>query len=232
VRRAIAYALDRTAIIRHLLKGQGMPASGLLAPRHWAYTSDVTLYPYDPPRARALLDAAGFPDPDGAGPEPRFRLLYKGSTLHSRRRFAEVLQQQLSAVGIALELRSYEWGTLYADIRRGNFQIFALAWVGVSDPDIYHALFHSDMIPPRGNNRGGFVDPAVDRLLDAGRRTADRTQRRETYAAVQRALATSLPIIPLWWTPTVAVHTPRLRGFEPHPDGSLLSLRHAWLEVG
>jgi peptide/nickel transport system substrate-binding protein len=230
VRQAMAFAIDRDAIIRHLLEGQATPATGLLAPGHWAFTDAVTSYPHDPSRARALLDASGFPDPDGGGPRPRFRLLYKGSMLQKRRRFAEVLQEQLAQVGIALDIRSYEWGTLYEDIRHGNFQLYALAWVGVSDPDIYYSLFHSSMTPPLGNNRGHYVDPEVDRLTELGRATTDREARRTAYVAVQRRLSETLPIIPLWWTPTVVAKSVRLRGFVPQPNGSLRSLEHAWLE--
>jgi peptide/nickel transport system substrate-binding protein len=230
VRQAIALAIDRDAIIRHLLKGYGTPATGLLSPEHWAYASDVTSYPYDPARARELLDEAGFPDPDGPGPLPRFRLLYKGSMLQARRRFAEVLQEQLARVGIALDIRAYEWGTLYSDIRRGNFQLYALAWVGVSDPDIYYSLFHSKMKPPMGNNRGGYADTEIDRLTEIGRRTADRAQRRDAYIAIQRRLATTLPIVPLWWAPTVVVKTRRLHSFVPQSNGSLRSLKDAWLD--
>lgn len=232
VRQAIAHAVDREGIIEYLLKGYAVPATGLLSPAHWAYAADVATYGYDPERARALLDAAGFPDPDGSGSLPRFRLVYKGSNLLIRRRFAEVFQEQLARVGIALELRTYEWGTLYADIRRGNFQIYALAWVGVSDPDIYHSLFHSSMMPPRGNNRGGYVDPATDRLAERGRRTLDPQRRRQAYVALQQRLADLLPIIPLWWTPTVVVQSRRLQGFVPHAHGSLRSLKDAWLAPG
>jgi peptide/nickel transport system substrate-binding protein len=231
VRQAIALAIDRDAIIRHLLEGHATPATGLLAPGHWAFTDDaVTAYPHDPSRARALLDASGFPDPDGPGPRPRFRLLYKGSMLQKRRRFAEVLQEQLAQIGIALDIRSYEWGTLYEDIRRGNFQLYALAWVGISDPDIYYSLFHSSMTPPLGNNRGHYADPEVDRLTEIGRATADRDARRIAYVAVQQRLSETLPIIPLWWTPTVVAKSTRLQGFVPQPNGSLRSLEHAWLE--
>jgi peptide/nickel transport system substrate-binding protein len=229
VRRAIAHAIDRGALIRHLLEGFATPATGLLSPSHWAYAGDVTTYAYDPDAARALLDAAGHPDPDGAGPQPRLRLSYKGSTLQARRRFAEALQEQLAAVGVALDVRSYEWGTFYADIRRGNFQLYALAWVGASEPDIYHSLLHSTMTPPRGNNRGGYADPEIDRLTEAGRRTADPARRREIYGAVQRRVAETLPMIPLWWTPTVVVKAQRLEGFVPHPAGSLAALRGAGL---
>ena len=230
VRQAIALAIDREAIIRHLLEGYATPASGLLAPGHWAYNARVRMYPHDLARAAALLDAAGYPDPDGPGPRPRLRLLYKGSTQQLRRRLAEALQAQLAEVGIALDLRSYEWGTLYADIRRGHFQVYALAWVGISDPDIYYTIFHSSMVPPLGNNRGGYVDHVVDALSVAGRRQLDEANRRHIYAALQRRVARTVPIIPLWWTPTVVVQIRRLHGFEAQPDGSLRSLTHAWLD--
>jgi peptide/nickel transport system substrate-binding protein len=230
VRKAMALAIDRNAIIQHLLDGYATPATGLLSPMHWAYSADVTTYPHDPERARALLDQAGLLDPDGPGPLPRFRLLYKGSMLQGRRRLAEVLQEQFARVGIALDIRTYEWGTLYADIRKGNFQLYALAWVGVSDPDIFHSLFHSEMTPPRGNNRGGYVDPEIDRLTQVGRRAADRARRREAYVAVQQRLAETLPLIPLWWAPTVVVKSRRLHGFLPQPNGTLISLRTAWLD--
>jgi len=86
------------------------------------------------------------------------------------------------------------------------------------------------MMPPRGNNRGGYVDSDIDRLTTLGRLTTERARRTEIYRAVQKRLAITLPMIPLWWAPTVVVKTRRLRGFKPRADGSLESLREAWLE--
>jgi len=65
----------------------------------------------------------------------------------------------------------------YADIRRGNFELYALAWVGVSDPDVYFRIFHSSMRPPAGNNRSEYSNRRMDALLEVARRTADRAQR-------------------------------------------------------
>src|SRR5262249_45171144 len=121
VREAIALALDRTGLVRWVLGGGARPATGLLSPEHWAYTP---LPPgrHDLRRARRLLDRAGFHDPDGPGPLPRFRLLYKTTTQTARRRLAEAMQADLARVGIALDVRTYEWGTLFADVRRGSFE--------------------------------------------------------------------------------------------------------------
>ncbi len=229
VRRAIAQAIDRRSLIQHLLGGAARPATGLLAPEHWAYDGAVEQYPYDPAEAKRLLDAAGYPDPDGDGPGVRFRLSYKTSTLDSRRRIGEALQAMLAAVGIGLDVRSFEWGTFYDDIRRGNFQLYSLAWVGVSDPDFFFTMLHSTMKPPRGNNRGGYADPEIDRLAERGRRTLDRAERRKIYAAVQRRAAQELPVIPLWWADNVVVQSERLCGFVPYSDGSLISLTTAWI---
>jgi len=232
VRRAIALAIDRDSLIRDLLGAAARPATGVLSPEHWAYEADVPTYPYDPAAAKRALDAAGHPDPDGDGPRVRFRLSYKTSTLDSRRRIGEALQAMLAAVGIGLDVRSFEWATFYGDVRRGNFQLYSLAWIGVNDPDFYFSLLHSTMTPPAGNNRGHYADREIDRLTTLGRETLDPLRRQQIYAEIQRRTAAELPFIPLWWTDNVVVQSQRLCGFVPYPDGSLVSLTTAWLDEG
>jgi peptide/nickel transport system substrate-binding protein len=225
VRQAIAHAIDREGIIRHLLKGLGTPATGLLSPLNWAYERAVDSWPYDPERAKRLLDEAGFIDPDGSGPRPRFKLSFKTTNIDLRRRIAEAFKEQLQAIGIELEIRSYEWGTFYADIKKGNFHLFSLAWVGIMDPDIYYQVFHSKSVPPEGDNRGYYVNPELDALLERGRRAVELSERRALYSAVQRIAARDLPYIPLWWVKNVVVQKPNLRGFVPYPDGDLISVK-------
>jgi peptide/nickel transport system substrate-binding protein len=224
VRQALAYGLDRDAIVRDVLRGTAHPATGLLPPGHWAYAGDVTTYPHDPARAAALLAASGIgPEADQA----IRRLSYKTSTVELRRRIAEVFQAELGALGLLVHIRSYEWATFYADVRRGNFELYALAWVGASDPDVYYRIFHSGMQPPAGSNRGGYANAEMDRLLEAARGTLDRGERRGLYAEVQRLAAEDLPVIPLWWADNVVVKSTRLVGFVRAPDGVLRSLARA-----
>jgi peptide/nickel transport system substrate-binding protein len=225
VRRALAMAIDRETLIHHLLKGLAVPATGLLSPSHWAYEPAVKRWPYDPEAAKRLLDAAGYPDPDGAGPRPRFKLSYKTTTLDLRRRIAEVIKEQLAQVGIELEVRTYEWGTFYADVKKGNFDLYSLSWVGVADPDVYFNLFHSSSVPPRGDNRGYYRNQEIDRLLEKGRASVSSSERVRLYSRVQKLLALDLPCIPLWWQKNVVVMQPNLRGFTPYPDGDLASLK-------
>jgi peptide/nickel transport system substrate-binding protein len=230
VRQALALAIDRAGIIRHLLKDFATPATGLLSPINWAYTGSVAQWPFDPERAKRLLDQAGYPDPDGAGPLPRFRLSFKTTNLDLRKRIAEALKEQLARVGIELEVRTYEWGTFYSDITRGNFHLYSLAWVGIMDPDIYYQLFHSESMPPNGENRGHYSNAELDHLLEQGRSTTNIAERRAIYARVQQILAEELPYIPLWWTKNVTVQNAAIKGFVPYPDGDLISLKKVSLQ--
>jgi peptide/nickel transport system substrate-binding protein len=230
VRQALALAIDRPSIIRHLLKDFATPASGLLSPINWAYNGSVAQWPFDPERAKRLLDQAGYSDPDGAGPLPRFRLSFKTTNLDLRKRIAEALKEQLRRVGIDLEIRTYEWGTFYSDIKKGNFHLYSLAWVGIMDPDIYYQLFHSDSMPPNGDNRGHYSNAELDHLLEQGRTATDIAQREAIYMRAQQILAEELPYIPLWWSRNVTVQNAAVKGFVPYPDGDLISLKKVSLQ--
>jgi peptide/nickel transport system substrate-binding protein len=228
VRQALAYAIDREQIIRTLLYGQARPATGLLAPENWAYEPDVRQYPYDPARARQLLDEAGFPQPAGGG--VRFTLSYKTSTDKLRLRIAEVIANQLAAVGVGFDRRSLEWGAFFDDIKQGNFQTYTASWVGVTDPDHLYYAFHSSMVPPRGANRNRYANADVDRWLEAARRTSDRDERRRLYGLAQKQLAEDCAYISLWWADNVAVVPEQLHNFSLRPSGDFRNLAQARLE--
>jgi peptide/nickel transport system substrate-binding protein len=229
VRQALAHAIDREGIIRHILKDQATAANGLLSPMNWAHDDSVTYWPYNAARARQLLDEAGFPDPDGNGPKTRFKLSFKTTNIDLRRRIAETFKEQLSRVGVELEVRTYEWGTFYSDIKKGNFHLYSLAWVGIVDPDIYYNIFHSASFPPNGDNRGRYNNSAIDRLVEKGRQESDVRRRKELYHQVQQITHRDLPYIPLWWAKNVVVRKPQVVGFTPYPDGDLFSLRQTAL---
>jgi peptide/nickel transport system substrate-binding protein len=219
VRRALAYAIDRRPVLHYLFRDQGRLADSLLPPEHWAYNGAVTRYDYDPEKANALLEAAGYArGKDGI----RFHLTMKTSTEETTRLLAAVLQQQLRQVGIALDIRSFEFATFFSDVMKGEFQFYSLRWVGYSnqDPDIFEDVFHSASFPPKRDNRGFYSNPVVDHLIDDGRRTTDQQKRKQLYGEVQRILADDLPYIDLWYFDSVVVHSHRVRNLHVGPAGN------------
>jgi len=225
VRRAIALSIDREAIVRAIWNGRADVVESILPPGSWAHAKELPAVVPDPARAKRLLDEAGYKDPDGDGPLPRLRLVYKTSQNEVRRRVAVVIQEQLRQVGIQMEIQSLEWGTFYSDIRKGNFQIYGLTWVGISDPDIHHHAFHTKSAPPDGANRGGYSNKRVDELTEKARRETSLEKRREMYLEVQRILARDLPVFPLWAARNILVRDRRLKGFVLTPDESYVSVR-------
>jgi peptide/nickel transport system substrate-binding protein len=226
VRQAIAYALDRRPHIHYLWRDAARPAASVLPPESWAYDANVPQYLYDPEKARQLLDAAGYPVVNGV----RFHLTMKTSTEESSRAMAAVFQQQLRDVGIALDIRSFEFATFFSDVTHGEFQMYSLRWVGGNeDPDIFGYAFHSSSIIPKGANRQYYSNPRVDSLIDAARIEADQNARKQDYAAIQQILAEDVPYIDLWYFDNVLVYSSRVKNLQLNPSGNYDFLRTAEL---
>ncbi|HTR24994.1 MAG TPA: ABC transporter substrate-binding protein [Terriglobales bacterium] len=216
VRQAIACAIDRRPLIDYIWRGFAQPATNLIPVQSWAYDPNVAALSYDPAKARQILDAAGYPERGGV----RFHLTMKTSTEETTRLLAAVLQQQLRAVGIVLEIRTYEFATFLADVSSGAFQVYSLRWSGNEDPDIFDMAFHSHNFPPAGRNRGYYSNPQVDDLIDQARRQTDEAARRDLYFKVQEILAREVPYVNLWYFDNVLVHSRRTRNFALSPSGN------------
>lgn len=224
VRQAIGYAIDRQAIVEYLRRGLAIPALGVLPPASWAFNAGVFEFTHDPARSRALLDQAGYAPrgPDGV----RLRLSLKVSSSEFNRLQSAVIQQNLREVGIDLDVRTYEFAALYADVLKGNFQMFTLQWVGVSDPDMLRRVFHSKQVPPIGFNRGYFADAEVDRLIDEATASTDDAVRQGLYGRVQAIVAEAAPYISLWDKVNVAVGQADLRAVALSPGADFTFLRN------
>lgn len=225
VREALALAIDIDGMIKYLAMGDAVPATGVLSPINWAYEGDVAVYPHDPERAMALLDEAGFPMRQTEKGPRRFTLLYKTSQDDLAQRKAELVKEYLKKIGVDIDIRIYDWATFYSDIRTGNFQIYSLEWVGITDPDLLYFLFHSSAVPPEGTNRGHYNNPDVDKLLDEARRATDKLERMRLYSAVQKRLSIDLPYVSLWHPHNIVLARKGIKGFVPHPTGDFTSMR-------
>jgi peptide/nickel transport system substrate-binding protein len=227
VRRALAHAIDRGAIVDHLRRGLATPAHGLLPQLSWAHKPDVFAFAHDPARSAALLDEAGYPDPDGTGPAPRLRLTLKVSNIEFNRLQSTVIQQDLARIGVALDVRTYEFATLFSDVVRSNFQLFTLQWSGgaLADPDILRRVFHSSQVPPAGFNRGFYQNAEVDALLDAAATTVDPAARLALFGRVQDIVAREVPYISLWHKTNFVIAQRSLEGIRLTPTADFHFLR-------
>jgi len=227
VRQALAYGIDREAIIKYLRRGLAREATGLIPSQGWTFAPDIRRYGYDPARAMRMLDEAGFPDPDGAGPASRFKLTMKVGTSDEVRLQATVIQQDLRRIGVDLEVQSLEFATLFSDVVKGNFQVVQMQWAGgaLVDPDILRRVFHSTQVPPAGFNRGRYSNPEVDRLIDLASVAGSEDERKAYYGAAQKLIAEDSPYISLWNRTNVAVAQPSVRGLRINTVGNFESLR-------
>jgi peptide/nickel transport system substrate-binding protein len=227
VRQALAYAIDRQAIVDYLRRGLASVSTGILPPRSWAYAPDSFVFTHDPAKARALLDEAGYRDPDGDGPATRLTLTLKTTNIEFNRLQSALVQQNLRDIGVALDVRTYEFATLYTDVLGENFQLYFLQWTGgsLADPDILRRVFHSNQVPPDGFNRGHYSNPEVDRLLDEASASTEDRRRLDLFQQVQRIVAREVPYISLWHKTNFAVAQRTLTGVRMTPLGDLDFLR-------
>jgi peptide/nickel transport system substrate-binding protein len=197
---------------------------------HWAAAdaADLARYPHDPARAIALLEAVGY---HAGANGVRLQVNLKISTDEGARLLAVALQQQFRTVGIELTIRSAEFGTFYSDVTRGLFQMYILHWVGSNeDPDIFRYMYSSQSLPPKGANRGHYVNARVDELLakaatETGSPAEVEMQRRADYVEIQKILSEDEPSVPLWFPDNVVMHSPRLQHVFSQAEGNFDFLR-------
>jgi peptide/nickel transport system substrate-binding protein len=226
IRQAIAYGIDRDALIRDLFLGQAKPANSALPTNQWAYEPNLPSYNYNPEKAKQLLDEAGKKQ---TGDQPRFKLTLKTSPLSISKKVGEVMQEQLRRIGIDLALQSLENQKLTQDITEGNFQLYYRVLVGGNQStDIFKFAYHSKSMPPNGQNRMRYNNPQVDKLIDEAL-LAPEDKRKELYSQIQKILAEELPQIYLWYPAAITVHRDRVTGITQDPSGDWSVVRNVKL---
>jgi peptide/nickel transport system substrate-binding protein len=210
VRQALAYAIDRESIIRDLVLNQGAIAHSVLPVASWAYAKTIT-YPFDPNKAKQLLDEAGFRDPDGDGPQMRWAkpLLFRisGSSAAARQ-YSGVIQNYLKNVGVPVAIETSEFNTMRQQVQNGQFQINYSQWVGGNqDPIFYHDLFATSEVatPTHGLNRSRYSNPELDKILDEAKNTYDHAIAGPLYAKAQEIISRDVPVLPLWYQANMVI---------------------------
>ena len=224
VRRAIAYATDRAHLIDTATYGVDTLAEGDQPKFLWAYNASLKSIPYDPEKAKATLDAAGWKaGPDGIRVKNGTRLhvvfaTTTGSALGNR--LAVIMQSALRGVGFDAEVKPYASALMFANyqaggiLQAGKFDIDFASWLNGVDPDDSTTLV-SSAIPPNGQNIYRFRDPAVDADEKIALTHYDRATRKKAYDDIQARIVDELPFLTMWFDRRFDVVSVDVKNYKP-----------------
>lgn len=210
-RRAVAYAVDRDDLVKRILQGRGEPGNpGWLAPSNSWRNPAVEQYPFDPAKAKALLDEAGYRDSNGDG----VRELPGGKPLdlpllfdsNGFARVAELIRDMLKGVGVAVTLKPVDRATLDAQTAAGNYEAAITYYGGLGgDPDYMRQVFSSKS-PSRSFQRAqGYSNPRFDDLAEQQLTTSDETRRKALVFEMQSIVAQDVPVLPLYYPTSIHI---------------------------
>lgn len=226
VRQALLYGLDRVAISKQLFEGKQPVADSFVSPLDWIAAKDIPTYSYDPKKAAALLDAAGWSTRAGG-----FRTNAKGERLsfelmttagnRSRELVEQVLQSQWRALGIDVRIRNEPARVFFGQtVTQRKFTGMAMyAWLS-SPENVPRTTLHSKEIPSAengwsGQNYPGFRNAEMDALIDKVEVELDREKRRADWHRIQEIYAEQLPVLPLYFRADPFIIPKWLKGIEP-----------------
>ncbi len=215
LRRALNCAVDREALVRYVLRGQAIPAHGVLPPG--VSGGDTMLgYRYDPERAKELLADAGYPGGKGL-PVLTLQLGPNEQTAS----VAEAVQQQWGRIGVKVELRQVDFPQHLEMIRAGKLPLWRTQWVAdYCDPENFLALFASANRAPGGPNTTRYANKVFDamyeRLLSP---SLDSAARRRLSISMDSLIVADAPWVFLYYPRTVRLLQPGIRNFSCDPLG-------------
>ena len=221
VRQAMVRAIDRGKILQVAVDGRGLVADEFVPESSWAYVRDVTRYEFSHSEARTMLDDADWKDHDGDGVRDRggVKLAFAITTSNEPARIAAAGQiaEDLVAIGMSVEIKTMSFSDLIENAARERTYDALLIGVSVSgDPDPY-SFFHSSEIKDPGHNFSGYTTLALDRSLEAARRTTDQGKRRELYTSVFQTIATDVPVVFLYFSDYLYAQSRLVQGLKIAP---------------
>lgn len=232
VRHAVNHAVNKEPIVKLVYQGLAVPARGALPPTLWSYREDVATYPYDPARARALLDEAERAGTFDCRKKYRFYAPRTArSYLPDPEQVARVIQRNLQEVGIQTELILNDFGTHLLAVERGEHDLCLLGWAGdMGDPDnfLYLLLDRDNAVPGLARNVAFYSSAQVHGLLSWAQSTHDRAEREKYYREAQAIIANDAPWVPLAHSQIAVAAHENVRGLSIHPS-ALIYYAGVWL---
>jgi peptide/nickel transport system substrate-binding protein len=224
VRRALNLAVDKQELIDGVLIGLGQACTGPFVQGSWAFDEGLMPAPYNPDRAKRLFFEAGWSDTDGDGIIDKDGLKFEFTILinqgnDSRKYAAEIIQHQLSRIGVKVKIQVMEWSVLLTEfINKKRFEAVLMGWGLSRDPDCYD-IWHSSKTKEGEFNFISYKNKEVDLLLEQGRRTFNQEKRAGIYHRIQGILYNEQPYMFLWVAESLPIVHRRFKNISPAPAG-------------
>lgn len=212
VRQAFNYAVDKEAICAKILFNTGVPMEGPCSPILFGYHKMDHQYAYSPAKAKTLLKKANFPFDQVINMRtPTGRYLFD-------KQISEAVQAYLQAIGVKVELRTYDWPTYVAGLLKPldktELELFLLGWgPGILDADTaLYGQFHSSVNPPKGLGAAHYSNPEFDKAIEATRLEQDRQKRLALFKKASKIVWDDCPWIWLHTERFVVAYSSKIKG--------------------
>jgi peptide/nickel transport system substrate-binding protein len=235
VRQAANYAIDREGLCKSLLNGTCIPCIGVVYPGHPWFGNPKVRYEYNPAKAKELLKQAGYD-----GKDKRVKTSVLTSTSGSGQMLPlpmnEFVQENLREVGIDLEIMPIDWNAMITPYRKGfqdpdNANIGAMnASYNFLEPfSAFTRFFHSASVPPQSLNIMPYLNPEVDRLIEAAEAAFDPKERDQLLAKVHEIVVEDAPWVFIVHDLNPRAMSPNVKGFV-QPQSWFVDLTLPWVD--
>jgi dipeptide transport system substrate-binding protein len=219
VRRAIAMAIDRGAILKEVYQGAGQQAKNPIPPTMWSYDESTQDIPYDPEKAKEMLKAAGVESLQS----DLWWMPVQRPYNPNAKRMAEMVQADLSKVGITVTLVSYEWGEYRKRLQAGEHQMGFLGWIGDNgDPDNFFAVLLGCNAEgkPNANNIPKWCSAKFQEDINKATEITDKAERTKLYQDAQKIVAAEVPWLNIAHSTVFEPVRKSVTGYKISPFGS------------
>jgi peptide/nickel transport system substrate-binding protein len=230
MRKAIAYAINRKAIVDNIYQGMGQVAKNPIPPTMWGYNEKVPGFAYDPEKAKELLKKAGFPDGKGLGEITLWSMPVPRPYNPDGLKIGEAMAADLAKVGITAKVVTFEWGTYLKRQREqpADMDLFQLGWTGDNgDPDNFLAVLFDGLASSA--IRTQWHNEKYHELMVKGRQTIDQNERAKIYEEAQQLIYDEVPVISVAHSTVIWPALKNVKDFKLHPTSSV-RMKNVWLE--
>lgn len=222
LRKAIAYAINKQAIVDNLYQGLGQVAKNPIPPTMWGYNDDIPGYTFDPEKAKAHLEKAGFPGGEGLGEITLWSMPVPRPYNPDGVKIGEAMAADLADVGITAKVVTFEWGTYLKRQREQpeDMDLFQLGWTGDNgDPDNFLAVLFDGLASEA--IRTQWKNEEYHQLMIQGRETIDQDKRAEIYKKAQQIYYDECANLPIAHSTVIWPAQKNVKNFKLHPTSSV-----------